>query len=157
MKGSTRAVSLLVGVVILLFVGASMAAEHPGKAVPGEGKEHPGTPVTADSVKNAIRDHLNEVTKDTAGLFILDDSATKKIWRLKLVKVHDPVRMFERDGKKIYFACSDFKSTEGDDVLDIDFWMVPQGDKFKVIETKIHKVNGQARYKYEGEEPKPIK
>ncbi len=157
MKGSTRAVSLLVGLVILLFVGASMAAEHPGKAVPGKGKEHPGTPVTADSVKNGIRDHLNEVTKDTAGLFILDDSATKKIWRLKLVKVHDPVRMFERDGKNIYFACSDFKSTEGDDVLDIDFWMVPQGDKFKVIETKIHKVNGQAKYKYEGDEPKPIK
>jgi hypothetical protein len=157
MRGSTRAVSLLVGLVILLFAGASMAAEHPGTAVPSKAKEHPGTPVTAESVKDAVRDHVSQVTKDTAGLFILDDSQTKKIWRLKLVKIHDPVRMFERDGKKIYFACSDFKSTEGDDVLDIDFWMVPQGDKFQVIETKIHKVNGQARYKYEGEEPKPIK
>ena len=43
------------------------------------------------------------------------------------------------------------------DVLDIDFWMVPDGKKMKVIDTKIHKLNGKPRFAYEGIEAKPIK
>jgi hypothetical protein len=57
----------------------------------------------------------------------------------------------------IYFACSDFKSAGSEDVLDIDFWMVPKGNKLEVIDTKIHKVNGEPRYGYEGINIKEIK
>jgi hypothetical protein len=35
--------------------------------------------------------------------------------------------------------------------------MVPKGDKLEVTDTKIHKVNGEARYTYEGIEIKEIK
>ena len=55
------------------------------------------------------------------------------------------------------FTCVDMKSVDGNDVLDIDFWMVPKGDKLEVTDTKIHKVNGEARYNYEGINIKEIK
>lgn len=141
-----------------LFAGFCMAAEHPGTAV-----EHPGTSVkpgktiTAKFVKKSIEEHVKAQSKGTGGVFVIHDDKLKKDWRLKLTKIHDPVRMFEKGGKTIYFACSDFTSVEGKDVLDIDFWMVPKGDKLEVTDTKIHKLNGQPRYGYEGVEIKEVK
>jgi hypothetical protein len=131
-------------------------AEHPGKAVEKTKAEHPGKPVTAKFVKKSIKEHVKAQSKAT-GNFVIHDDKLNKDWKLKLDKIHDPVRMFEKDGKTIYFTCSDFKSTEGKDVIDIDFWMVPKGDKLEVIDTKIHKVNGEPRYTYEGTEIKEIK
>ena len=148
------------GVCLALLSGAPMAAEHPGKAV--QGQEHPGKAVeksgpmiTADAVKKAIGAHVE--AKTTAGVFSLQDSGANKTWQLKLDKIHDPVRQFEKDGKTVYFACSDFKSTDSSDVLDVDFWMAPQGDKLTVVDTKIHKLNGNPRYTYEGVTMKEIK
>jgi hypothetical protein len=59
--------------------------------------------------------------------------------------------------RTIYFACSDFDSSDSKDVLDIDFWMVPKGNELDVIHTKIHKVNGEPRYTYEGINIKEVK
>ena len=123
-------------------------AEHPGKEVAKPKAEHPGKPITADFVKKSIQDHVNAQSKD--GVFVIHDNKLMKDWRLKLDKVHDPVRSFEKEGKTYYFTCVDFKSTGGNDVLDIDFWMVPKGNQLEVTDTKIHKVNGEARYTYEG-------
>jgi hypothetical protein len=155
----------------LLFLTAtavtqSWSAEHPGSAVEHPGSavkktppaaEHPGHPITADYVKNSIQMHVDAQAKAHGGVFLIKDDKLNQTWKLKLVKIHDPVRMFEKDGKTIYFACSDFKSTEGNDVLDIDFWMVPQGDKLTVTETRIHKLNGEPRYTYEGTTVKEVK
>ncbi len=128
--------------------------EHPGKPA---GQEHPGKAITADFVKKSIRQHVKSQAKSTKGVFVVHDERLNKDWHLKLLKVHDPVRTFEKDGMTIYFACSDFKSLETKDVLDIDFWMVPKGNKLEVIDTKIHKVNGEPRYAYEGMNIKEIK
>ena len=59
----------------------------------------------------------------------------------------------------VFPTCSDFKSTEGKDLLDIDFWMVEKNGKLEVIDTMIHKVNGEPRptYDYEGIEIKETK
>ena len=66
--------------------------------------------------------------KSTAkGVFTIHDEKLNKDWHLKLAKVHDPVRTFEKDGKTIYFTCSDFESVDGKEVLDIDFWMIYKG------------------------------
>lgn len=154
-----------------LTVGICAAAEHPGTPVEQPKAEHPGTPVekakpkaehpgkpvTAKFVKKSIKEHVKAQSKATGGVFVIKDDKLNKEWKLKLDKIHDPVRKFEKDGKTIYFTCSDFKSTEGKDVIDIDFWMVPKGDKLEVIDTKIHKVNGEPRYTYEGTEIKEIK
>jgi hypothetical protein len=133
--------------------GWGRAAEHPGTSV----VEHPGKAVTADFVKKAIGDHVKAEEKVNAGFFVLPDPELKRTWRLKLAKIHDPVRQFDKEGRTVYFACSDFKSEDGKDVLDIDFWMVPDGKKMKVVDTKIHKINGKPRFAYEGIEAKAIK
>jgi hypothetical protein len=157
-----------VAVLLLLvapLVSRSLAAEHPGSAVEHPGKdvkkapagEHPGHAITADFVKKAIEQHVEAQAKAQGGVFQVQDAKLNKTWKLKLAKIHDPVRMFEKDGKMIYFACSDFKSTEGNEVLDIDFWMVPKGHELEVTDTKIHKVNGEPRYGYEGTALKEIK
>ena len=135
-----------------------LAAEHPGSAV-----EHPGKAVESEKpkvimarmVKQFIKSHVNSVA--TKGVFVVRDEKLNKEWRLKLDKIHDPVRMFEKEGKTIYFTCSDFRSADSKDILDVDFWLVPKGDGLEVIDTKIHKVNGEPRYSYEGTEIKEIR
>ncbi|HUL36191.1 MAG TPA: hypothetical protein VLW47_00790 [Thermodesulfobacteriota bacterium] len=151
----------------LYFVPFVLGAEHPGKDVEKSQGEHPGTkvdkpkaehpgkPITADFVKKSIQDHVKDQSKE--GVFMIRDEKLNKEWKLKLDKVHDPVRSFEKEGKTYYFTCVDFKSVDGNDILDIDFWMVPKGDKLEVTDTKIHKVNGDARYTYEGINIKEIK
>lgn len=156
---------VLATMTAILAAGGCTAAEHPGKAVqehPGKEveqskAEHPGKPVTADFVKKSIDEHVKIQSKATAGLFVIHDDKLNKEWKLKLDKIHDPVRMFEKDGKMIYFTCSDFKSTEGPEVIDVDFWMVPKGEKLEVIDTRIHKVDGVPRYTYEGTKIKEIR
>jgi hypothetical protein len=133
----------------LLIFSFGWASEHPG--------EHPGSAITAGFVKKSIQDYVKDQTKASGGVFVLRDDKLSKEWRLKLDKIHDPVRTFQKDGMDIYFACSDFKSTESNDVLDIDFWMVAKGNKLQVVDTKIHKVNGEPRYTYEGTEIKEVK
>jgi hypothetical protein len=132
---------------------SAFSAEHPGTST----IEHPGKAITADFVKKSIDEHVKTQSKSTNGVFVVHDEKVSKDWRLKLAKIHDPVRTFEKDGLTIYFACSDFNSLDSIDVLDIDFWMVPKGNKLEVIDTKIHKVNGVPRYGYEEINIKEIK
>ena len=140
-------------IYLVAFLGLGFAADHPGKSV----VEHPGKPITADFVKKSIRDYVNSQEKAGNGIFVIRDEKLSKEWRLKLSKIHDPVRMFEKDGQTFYFTCSDFKAVDSDDVLDIDFWMVPKANKLELFDTKIHKVNGEPRYTYEGITIKEIK
>jgi len=130
-------------------------AEHPGKPVERPA-EHPGRPITAEVVKKSIQDYVEAQAKMNRGVFLVNDDKLNKAWRLKMVKIHDPVRMFEREGKTIYFACVDFESADSKDILDIDLWMVPQKDKLEVIEIRVHKVNGVPRYTFEGMNVKEI-
>jgi len=153
MKKYPFLIVLLAFLVSIPLCGTGAAAEHGGNPL----SEHPGKAVTARSVKNAIKDHVKAVAGRNNGVFAISDDKLKKEWRLKLDKIHDPVRRFEKDGKTIYFACSDFKSTEGNDVLDIDFWIVENSGKMEVIDTRIHKVNGEPRFTYEGTELREVK
>ena len=161
MKNSKNlSISIALSVAFLILLSPQLyAAEHPGSTVehPGAKVEQKGKAITADVVKKSIQDHAAAMLKAHGGVFMIRDEKLNKIWQLKFVKVHDPVRTFQKDGQTIYFACSDFKSVDGKDFLDIDFWMVPEGDKLEVIDTKIHKVNGQAGYTYEGVQIKEIK
>ena len=161
MKTSKNVLIGFVAGIASLFLFSPMlhAAEHPGQGVehPGSKVEQKGKPITADTVKKAIEDHVKDMSQAHGGVFMIRDDKLNKTWQLNFVKVHDPVRTFQKDGQTIYFACSDFKSTDGKDLLDIDFWMVPKGDKLEVTDTKIHKVNGEPRYTYEGVTIKEIK
>lgn len=151
--------ALALSLAALLVSGPVMAAEHPGRAVehPGEKVEKKGKAITAKVVKQSIKEHVKAASKATDGVFVIKDDKLNKEWKLKLAKIHDPVRKFEKEGKTIYFACSDFKVVDSKDVLDIDFWMVEKNGTLEVIDTKIHKLNGEPRYTYEGTELKEIK
>jgi hypothetical protein len=165
---STYFLSLVFG---LFIAGTAIAEEHPGSAV-----EHPETAVkkqgqiiTADFVKKSIQEYVDMTSAEQGGVFEIKDPELNKTWKLKLAKIHDPVRQFEADrrrhphrwprkeGRMFYFTCSDFKSVDSDDVLDVDFWMVPADHTLKVIVTNIHKLNGKPRYTYEGVEIEPVK
>ena len=157
--GFVLGAALLIALVPIVSFG-----QHPGAPVGSGQHEHPGANVeqkgkaiTADFVKQSIQDHIAALSKAHGGVFMIRDDKLDKTWRLKFVKVHDPVRTFQKDGQTIYFACTDLKSVDSNDLLDVDFWMVPKGDKLEVIDTKIHKVNGQPRFTYEGIEIKEIK
>ena len=146
-------ISFMVFGLLCWVPSLAISAEHPGTST----IEHPGKAITADFVKKSIEQHVKDQAKSTGGVFIIRDEKLGKDWRLKLAKVHDPVRTFEKDGMTIYFTCVDLKSIDSKDVLDLDFWMVPKGNRLEVIDTKIHKVNGEPRYGYEGINIKEIK
>jgi hypothetical protein len=133
--------------------GPATAAEHGGSPM----SEHPGKAVSAREVKSAIKGHVQTLSRANDGIFVIKDDKLGKEWRLKLDKIHEPVRQFEKDGQTVYFACSDFKAVESPDILDIDFWMVKKGDALTVIDTRIHKVNGTPRFTYEGVEIKELR
>jgi hypothetical protein len=150
-----KSLSCFLGALILSFSfnnGFVVASEHPGEAV-----EHPGKEISADFVKKSIKENIDAQSRAQGGVFMIHDEKLNKNWRLNLSRIHDPVRSFVKNGQTIYFACVDFKSLDSPDVLDIDFWLVPKGDNFLVIDTKIHKVNGKPRYTYEGIKIKEIK
>ncbi len=152
-KACTCLVSFLVLGLFLWAPNFAFSVEHPGTST----VEHPGKAITADFVKKSIREHVEAQAKLAGGVFMIHDDKLNKDWSLRLAKIHDPVRTFEKDGQTVYFACSDFNSSGSKDVLDIDFWMVANGKKLEVIDTKIHKVNGEPRYTYEGINIKEIK
>lgn len=49
---------------------------------------------------------------------------------------------------KTYFACTDFKSSDGH-VVDVDFFMKDAGKKLVMRDATIHKVDGKPRYNWQ--------
>jgi len=137
--------------------------EHAGKKHKKDkehaGKEHAGKAikVSAKDIKAKIKGYIKKDSKMKGGAFLIHDDKLDKTWRLKFVKIHDPVRIIN---DKTYFACMDFKEVGGKDVLDIDFWLeVHHKAKhhLKITAIKIHKLNGKPRFTYEKDKPVPVK
>jgi len=129
--------------------------EHAGK----KHKEHAGKAmkVSAKDIKAKIKSYIKKDSKMKGGSFLIYDDKLAKTWRLKFVKIHNPVRIINN---KTYFACMDFKEVGGSDVLDIDFWLeVNKKSKhhLKITKIKIHKLNGEPRFTYEKDKPVPVK
>ena len=97
-----------------------------------------------EQLRQAIRDHIAQI-KDEEGAFTFEDEQTGKVRTLELVRVH------ERVGKtgSAYYSCTDMKDTESGELLDLDFDVEAIGDQLLVTDTRIHKVNGNARYTYD--------
>jgi len=135
--------------------------KHEGKEHAGKehaGKEHAGKAikVSAKDIKGKIKGYIKKDTKLKGGSFVIYDKKMKKTWRLKFVKIHDPVRIIN---DKTYFACMDFKEVGGKTVLDIDFWLEVDSHAshhLKIPDLKIHKLNGKARFTYKKDKPVPV-
>lgn len=156
-----------VGIGGLLTVGwPAYAAEHGGKehagqehggttTAPAAAKEHGGTTQehagqavqvepSAKQIRQTIKSYVRGVAKKQ-GAFSIDDPMTGTTRQLEFVRVH------ERVGKtgSLYYSCTDMRDTQTGELLDLDFDVEATGEQLEVVDQRIHKVNGQARYTYD--------
>lgn len=95
--------------------------------------------LTNEQVVQAIEDYIaGNLAADST--FAVEDALEKRTRNLKLVYVHTSVHQTE-DGR--YYACADM--TEGEQLLDLDFYVVAEDGKPEVTEVVIHKVDDVAR------------
>ena len=57
----------------------------------------------------------------------------------------------QRVGKTggLYYACTDMRDAATGELLDLDFDVEGDGGQLDVVDARIHKVEGQARYTYD--------
>lgn len=139
---------LLCGALSLPF-GTLMAQEHP------EHPEHPEktTPaekasLTTDQLAAAITAFVASDAQMKGGYFLVYDAVAKKALALTLDRVHQ--ERLSSLGNGLYFACADFKSTDGT-TYDVDVFMKESDDGLEASEVHVHKVNGEPRYAWKEE------
>ena len=128
------------------------AAEHGGHEHGGQ--EHGGattaaapTPAapSAEHIRQTIRDYVAALTSAHGGAMKINDTVTGQTRSLTLDRVHERVG---KTGDK-YYSCTDMTDTATGDKVDVDFDVADDGGHLSVVETRIHKVNGKARYTYD--------
>ena len=124
------------------------AAEHGGKEHGGTTQEHGGNAVkaepTAEQIRQTIQRYVQGIAQ-TQGAFTIKDAVTDTTRNLEFVRVHDRV------GKtgSLYYSCTDMRDTHTGEPLDLDFDVKADGGTLTVVDQRIHKVAGQARYTYD--------
>lgn len=150
---------LLSAALLTLAPLGATAAEHPGMPASDTGAVKTKA-FTAKQIKDAMRDHIKATEAAMNGVCTVHDDVLNKDWSVKFVKIHDPVRVI-KEGKTA-FACTDFVEIKGGkktkNLLDVDFWLEPDAQgTLQVVATKIHKVNGRARFTYDDMKPVEMK
>ena len=117
--------------------GGASATEHGGQSVAN-------TEPSPGRIRQAIRDHVTRVQK-REGQFTIKDEVTGAVRTLTLIRVH------ERVGKtgELYYSCTDMRDSATRELLDLDFDVKNDKGKLTVIDQRIHKVDGRARYTYD--------
>lgn len=136
---------IMVPLALVLAIGVPQlqAQEHP---------EHPTAKKAAtkalsmDDLEKGIKAAIADKEKSGKGYYKLEDKTAKKTWDLKLDHVHRE-RLAQLD-EHTYFACTDFKSSDGH-MVDVDFFMKEKGGKLTMSDATVHKVDGKARYNWE--------
>lgn len=142
-----RLLSYAMALAVLAFF-STLALAQEKKEHPKEHPEHPKSEkkVSTDDIDKAIRGHIEQATKASAGKFSVKDDVLNKTWELELVRVHKDKLQALADGR--YFACVDFKAADGT-MVDVDFFLKKDGDAMTVTDTTVHKINGKPRYNYQ--------
>jgi len=125
--------------------------EHPEKAAAAK-KEHPehqehpkaaATMVTKEMMTEAITGHIKIDAALKGGYYCVYDAKSKMPLALTLDKVH--LDKLAKVSEGLYFACSDFKATNGT-MYDLDFFMKSTPGGLMVSEVAVHKEAGKPRY-----------
>lgn len=127
----------------------SFSAEHGGKEHAGAKAKEPQT----EDIRKAMVDYVSQKSQET-GTFDLLDEETGKMRNLKLIRVH------ERVGKtgENYYSCADFTDTQTDETIDVDLDVKHSNSTLKVVDIRIHKVDGKERYTYDEKDNRiPVK
>ena len=177
-QGAVLVVVMVVGVSGMLLLPLPIfAAEHGGKEHAGtETKEHGGTAApqakehgvlpaalaaqagrtqehggqavkaepSAEQIRQTIKSYVQGIAQKK-GTFPIKDPMTGTTRKLEFVRVHDRV------GKTgpLYYSCTDMRDKQTGELLDLDFDVKATGEKLKVVDGRIHKVGGKARYSYD--------
>ena len=104
----------------------------------------PAAEPSAEEIRQTIRDYISQIEQEE-GSFTIDDEVTGQTRTLKLEGVHDRV------GKtgELYYSCTDMRDTASQELLDLDFDVEAFEEGLDVVDVRIHKVNGTARYTYD--------
>lgn len=128
--------------------GQEHSKEHDGTTQEHGGQEHGGQAVNAEPSAEQIRQTIQSYVQGIAqekGTFAIADPVTGTTRNLEFVRVHDRV------GKtgSLHYSCTDMRDTQSGELLDLDFDVQVIGQALKVVDQRIHKVAGQARYTYD--------
>ncbi len=140
-------IGIVVGALVVFPAIGAQAAEHGGKEHAGQTAVQQA-PVkvepTAEELRQTIRDHITKTTQKQ-GAFTIKDSVTGNTRTLTLVGVH------ERVGKTgdYYYSCTDMRDAASGELLDLDFDVEAKAGRLNVVDVRIHKVDGKARYTYD--------
>ena len=128
--------------------GGTTTAPTAAKEHGGTTQEHGGQVVQAEPSAAQIRQTIQSYVQGAAqkqGAFSITDQVTGTTRTLDFVRVHDRV------GKtgSLYYSCTDMRDKQTGELLDLDFDVKADGDQLTVVDQRIHKVSGQARYTYD--------
>ena len=114
------------------------------RASAARASEEPAVP--AERIRQRIEQHVQQLSSD--GAFIMEDQETGSTRRLQFVRVH------ERVGKTggLFYSCVDLRDVNTGELLDVDFDVMATGDQLEVVDARIHKVDGKARYTYDSDD-----
>lgn len=120
------------------------AQEHPSGHQEHPSANHEKTAeVTQETLAEAIAGYIAKDATLKGGFFVVYDPQDKQAVALTLDKVHKD--RLSKVGKGTYFACADFKATDGK-MYDLDVFMKESRAGLDVTEISIHKKEGKPRY-----------
>lgn len=126
-----------------------LAGEHPEHPKKPEGS-HEGTAPAAVTVKEigeAIQAFVKTDVDLKGGYFLIYDKEAKKPLVLALDHVHED--KLSSIGGGVHFACVDFKTEDGKQLYDVDFFLKGNDPKaLAVTEIMVHKEDGKPRYNW---------
>ncbi len=121
--------SITVTLVLLAFTLTAFAANDP--SIKGEKRR---------AIQAAMQEHIGQNTVN--GHYILYDTITDDVLKLKLAKLHDGI-VKKAD---YYVSCADFHDRDGT-YFDLDFMVIEKDGKFRALQGIVHKV-GDVKRKY---------
>lgn len=151
MKRFTTMLTVLLIGLFLLSTSVLFAQEHPEHPTKQK-TEHPEHPskasakITKEALADAIANYVKEQAHLEGGYFMYYDAQENKPLALTLDKVHK--ERLAQLSDNVYFACADFKATDGH-MYDLDIFMKGSDvNHLKVTQITLHKKDGKARYKW---------
>ena len=134
--------------LLFLMPFAFLFSEHPEHP-----SEQPNTvkkpKLTISELAIAIENYINNDLALKGGFYVFDKN-NNEILDLSLIKIHK--ERLSNIGGDTYFACADFKASNGK-IYDLDVFMTGKSQiNLDVTEINVHKENGKARYLWENQQ-----
>ena len=100
------------------------------------------------NIHKAMKAYIDTKAAAHEGYLVIDDPDTGTTRRLSMVNIH------ERVGKTgdYYYSCADFKDVDSGEMLDLDMDVQDNNGSLRVVDIRIHKVNGEPRYTYDADD-----